>query len=71
MLIYYNSIIPSINAINFLVNVILKKNFNFFFPFISCCTKTGDQPQEDLAKFRNPIPFWPTTKFYELNMKIL
>jgi hypothetical protein len=24
--------------------------FFFFFPIFSCCSKSGDQPQEDLAK---------------------
>jgi hypothetical protein len=32
------------------------------FSIFSCCTKSGDQPQKDLAKSRNAIPCWPTTK---------
>jgi hypothetical protein len=35
----------------------LKKNSIF-----SCCTKSVDQPQKDLAKSQNPIPCWQTTK---------
>jgi hypothetical protein len=43
----------------------------YLFSQIALCSKSGDQPQENLAKsgyklrkFRNLIAFWPTTRTY-------
>ncbi len=72
MLIQYISIVFSINVLENKWGICFKpKPLINFFSIFSCCTRSGDQPQEDLTKFLNPIPFGPTTKFYELNMKFL
>ncbi len=34
----------------------------FIFPIFSCCTKSDNQSQEDLAKSKNPLKCWQTTR---------